>query len=427
MKTSKSNVYQKLVWSIPLFLIVLTLLIVGLRYSDTGQLMLVKVHQYIDKNKPQNSGVHYYILSAAEVFLTTTSRKPLIEYDDTKMRVGFTPNKHINPVYTSHRNIILVNNEQQLYSVIKTALPADEIRIMSGEYTINTPIKLGSDGHPGKPIIVTADQPGKTVLNINTTEGVYIDKAHWQFNGIVFRGTCTEHKRCEHAMHFYGDADYNSIINNQFIDFNAAIKSNGNYQRSPAVFPDNVTIESNDFYNTTVRKTDTPSSPIDIVGGNNWHVKDNFIADFSRRITNRVSVTYGAFMKGGGQNGVFESNVVNCAWKLPYQSHLDVRIGLSFGNGGTEQAYCQSNECESEHSGGKIINNVVINCVNDVSIYLNKAAATQIKGNTLLNSLGVDARFKATSVSFVNNTIQGRIRSRDGAFISERDNVMVQQ
>lgn len=410
-----------------LFLTVSILGLLGLRFSDTGQLLLVKAHQYIDLNKPQNSGVHYYALSIAEVLLATTPDKSLIQYDNTKMNVGFTPNKDLFPLLSSNRNIIVVANEQQLYAAIKNALPADEISIMSGEYTITRPIKLGANGQVDNVIRVIADIPGEVILNIDTTEGIYIDKAYWHIEGLVFRGKCEVHKRCEHAIHFYGDADHNVIVNNQFIDFNAAIKSNGNYQYRPAKFPDTVSIISNDFYNTTLRKTDTPSSPIDIVGGNNWHIKDNFIADFSRQLASRVSVTYGAFMKGGGLNGIFESNVVNCAWKLPYQSHLDVRIGLSFGNGGTEQAYCQSNQCEFEHSGGKIIDNVVINCVNDVSIYLNKAAATQIKGNTLLNSLGVDARFKATSASFVDNTIEGQIRARDGAFISQRDNVMVQQ
>ncbi len=401
------------------------LLILTLRYSDSGQQFAIKAHQYIEQNKPQNTGLHRYLLHTIELVLSAVPSPSLIEYDTQYLDVGFSPSRLVDESDMSFARQFTVGDEQQLSKAMKRATAGDIVKILPGEYKIDKRLTLGNSGIQNNPIRVIASTAGRVVFNVSTTEGIYINKAFWHFEGIKFQGVCIEHRRCEHAVHLYGDADHVSIINNQFINFNAAIKSNGNYQSTPAKFPDYVTVSYNDIYNTSVRQTRSPSSPVDIVGGNNWRIENNFIADFARKVVRRTSVTYGAFLKGGGTDGVFKSNLVNCSWKLPYQSHLDVRVGLSLGNGGTESAYCQSNQCEFEHNNGKIIDNVVLNCLNDVSIYLNKAAATQIQGNTLLNSLGIDARFKQTSVSILNNTIQGRVLARDGAFISERDNVMV--
>ena len=170
---------------------------------------------------------------------------------------------------------------------------------------------------------------------MDSVEGFTVSKAHWIFKNLKINGACEHDYKCEHAFHLKGDADYLLLDNNIITNFNAAIKSNGSYSTVPAQFPDNVRITNNDFYNVRERNTRSPASPIDAVGGDNWSIRHNFVADFTRVVSESKSVVYGAFLKGGGMGGVISDNVINCAWKVPYQSSLDIRVGLSLGNGGT--------------------------------------------------------------------------------------------
>ncbi|GAA0857974.1 chondroitinase-B domain-containing protein [Aliiglaciecola litoralis] len=415
-------------WWIAALLIITISLWLVLRYTVSGQYLTLKAKQYVELNVPKNTGFRQHGLKWVQSVLASFPTSQLLHYDRSKLNIGFqshVEDKQANSANSTHQ--YLVSNVKQLQTTLYNAQPGDLIWLAPGDYQVTKRLSLGASGTQHDPIVLSAKISGSVRLLIDTSEGLYLDKSYWHIRNLIFNGVCQSDARCEHAIHVYGDADHIVIQNNQFIDFNAAIKANGNYANKVNTFADHVNITKNDFYNTKLRQTTTPSSPIDVVGGNNWVVSKNYIADFARVATGKMSVTYGAFMKGGGNDGLFEENVVNCASALAYQSHLDVRIGLSFGDGGTEKAFCQSHQCDTEHNGGKIRNNVILNCVNDVSIYLNKAAGTVISGNTLLNSQGIDARFPQTSVSVVDNYYQGRIQARDGAFISERNNQRIEE
>src|SRR3546814_4894238 len=77
-----------------------------------------------------------------------------------------------------------------------------------------------------------------------------------------------------------------------------------------------------------------------------WTVRKNLIADFAKAGGDGVS--YGAFFKGAGEGNVFEQNVVRCEWR----HHGGIRIGFSFGGGGTAQRFCRNNSCTNEHYDG---------------------------------------------------------------------------
>ncbi|GAB2691606.1 chondroitinase-B domain-containing protein [Aliiglaciecola aliphaticivorans] len=398
--------------------------------TDYGKELTIKGRQYVQINLHKNWGVRLKILQSVDLLLNLIPKPSLLPYDKAGSAVGFDNNKAIDSHSIKAMSLLAshfypVQNVEELRAAMLKAQKGDVILLAPGQYSIPKRLEVRHHGTSNKPIRLLSRVPGSSILNIRNTEGIYLDKSNWQIENIVFKGACREQRYCEHAIHMYGNADQTKLINNQFIDFNAALKANGNYQHSPATFADNVLVQQNDFYNQSIRNTATPATPIDIVGGNNWLIDNNFIADFARKSTGNISVTYGGFMKGGGSGGVFSNNVVNCAWHLPYQSSIDVRVGLSFGDGGTQQQFCQNTDCFYEHSKGKIKNNLVLNCINDVSIYLNKATETEISGNTLLNSLGIDARYKQTSVKINNNRLEGRIKARENAFISERDNVKV--
>lgn len=126
-------------------------------------------------------------------------------------------------------------------------------------------------------------------------------------------------------------------------------------------------------------------------------------------------VTYGAYLKGGNSFGEITGNLVACSWRVPHTSPMDVRIGLSLGGGGTGSRFLMSGECNAENCNGRIENNRITNCTNDVGIYLNRASQAIVKGNDLRGTLGVDVRFGESSAVFTDNVMgDGRIRERDG-------------
>ncbi len=321
---------------------------------------------------------------------------------------------------------IYVTDETALLKALKNAPPGSDIVLASGKYQIKErSIALGNHGIKEQPIRLRAEAVGSVVLELNSYEGFYINKAFWIFEDLIFKGMCATDSACEHAMHIVGDADNLIIQNNEFINFNSHIKSNGwvNHRTRTKAFPDSVTVNHNTFINEWRRDTGSAITPLDIIGGNDWLIKQNFIADFSKAAGNQIS--YAAFLKGGGENGVFEDNLVSCEWKVPHQSPNDVRVGLSFGGGGTGKQYCQTEECDVEHYNGKMLKNTIVNCPNDVGIYLNKALDSLLVENVVFNSVGIDVRFPETRVTATGNVLDGRLKTRNGAKILKDDTVVI--
>ena len=325
------------------------------------------------------------------------------------------------PGFAPSARQILVNDTQSLLQAVRNAKAGDAITLQPGTYLVKgRRISLGADGLPHAPIYVRARQFGEVVLELDMLEGFFVDKSYWVFENLKIRGACADDSNCEHAFHVFGPAIGSVIRNNELVDFNAALKVNGDRGGGRERFPDYGLVQNNNLYNTRPRRTSNPSTPLNINSGNGWVVSANFIADFSKGRGNRVS--YAAFMKGNSEGGIFERNLVVCHWRLPLDG--DIRLGLSFGGGGTGDQFCRSGNCETEHTGGIIRNNVIARCPVDVGIYLNRAAQTQIHNNLLIANAGIDVRFETSSASIHNNIVDGRIRDRDGG-IHYADNNLI--
>ena len=100
-----------------------------------------------------------------------------------------------------------------------------------------------------------------------------------------------------------------------------------------------------------------------------------------------------------------------------------MRIGFSFGGGGTSRPYCRDRQCTVEHRGGIARSNVIMNCPNDVGIYLYKSADATIHNNALINTRGIDVKDSASYANIM-NIIDGRILARDGGTVSKARNII---
>jgi hypothetical protein len=215
-----------------------------------------------------------------------------------------------------------------------------------------------------------------------------------------------------------GNADHTIIDNCTLVDFNAQIKGNGVEVDGTMVFPDDVLIENSELFNVAPRSTANPVTPIDVVGGQRWIVRANFIHDFEKEGSDRIS--YAAFFKGNSSDGVFERNLVICEWL----SYGGIRLGLSFGGGGSSpDSVCEDSDCSVEHRNGLMRNNIIAHCPSDVGIYLNEAMNSKIYNNIVYDTTGIDVRFTPTTADIRNNLISGEIRERDGGSVSEGSNL----
>ena len=306
------------------------------------------------------------------------------------------------------QNRVEVADGGALGKAVQQARPGDVITIAPGRHSLRR-ITIRAAGTPNAPIHVRAVVPGSVVLDVASTTGFKVAAPYWVFENLEVRGRCNKHGNCEHAFHIVGAASGTVIRGNVLRDFNAPIKGNGEKGKSGRVFPNDVLIEGNAFFNDSVRETRNPVSGFDVVGGKRWTIRGNFFADFAKSSGSQVG--YAGFLKGNSSNGVYERNLVICEWR-----HVGgIRVGLSFGGGGTSNtAICDGGDCSRNHSAGVMRNNVIANCAGDVGIYVNKSSDIGIYNNLLFNTYGIDVRFPVSTADVQNNIIAGGIRDRDG-------------
>ncbi len=315
---------------------------------------------------------------------------------------------------------IVVSNESELRSAMARAQAGQSIQIAPGTYTVSRALTTVSAGSSERPITLHAKDPGMVVLKINGVIGFEITQPFWVFENLRIQGVCQDDSQCEHAFHVVGRANGTVIQNNHIEDFNAHIKINGDLTSSSRTWPDSGLIKYNTLTNTRPRNTGNPVTPIDLVGANNWVVSDNVVRNFVKSGGSQIS--FGIFMKGGGNSGRIERNLVICTDHDTGQP--GARVGISFGGGGSFPAgICRDQECVTEHSKGTIANNVVAHC-NDVAVYVNRASKILVAHNTLIDTSGIDVRFPAASAIIHGNFMDGRIKSRDDGHVQSEGNAV---
>ncbi|WP_229506329.1 chondroitinase-B domain-containing protein [Massilia sp. BJB1822] len=311
---------------------------------------------------------------------------------------------------------VTVASADALRAAIAQALPGDRITVLPGRYRFlaSSYIAVSRPGTREQPIVLRAARAGSVVLELAMAEGFLVSAPWWTFENLQLQGICPLQGNCEHAFHITGAAQHFTARNNTILDFNSHIKINGQH----GVQPDHGLLEQNTLSNTAVRQTGTPVTPIDLVAASHWTIRANLISDFIKGGGDQIS--YGGFAKGAGSGNVFERNVVICEQRLRGQPGQ--RVGLSLGGGGTAAPYCRDQRCITEQDGGVLQANLIASC-SDEGIYLNRAATSQLRHNTLIDTAGIALRFPETSADLEGNLVDGRIAVRGGALLRAQDNL----
>jgi parallel beta-helix repeat protein len=314
--------------------------------------------------------------------------------------------------------IVPVQNSEELLKAVRQALPGDIITLKPGKYPIRKrSIYVSLGGNLMQPITVRAERLGDVFLELDSLEGFVVNSPYWIFENLDIQGVCNDDEYCEHAFHVVGNGPGFVLRNNRIHEFNSPIKANRIKKGdAPRIGPHGVLLEGNSFYNTRARQTNHPVSFIDVVGVNHFIVSNNVIADFQKAKGDQIS--YAAQIKGNSAYGVYERNLVLCE----YQTSGGIRVGLSFGGGGTGKQFLEPGDIY-EHSKGIVRNNIVMYC-SDVGLYLNKAHETKVFNNTFYRTNGVDIRFPESTALIANNLVSGKIWDRNDATSERRNNLV---
>jgi hypothetical protein len=363
---------------------------------------------------------HNAVVTHAGAWLASTLERidrpgePLMRLQGLRIGAQPLPPRQPRPADASG-NIVLVASAIEAVRALQAAQPGDLITFTPGTYHFSgESITLARAGTSASRIVVRADQPGTVFVEFAMTEGFVVTEPYWTFENLNIRGVCARHAGCEHAFHVVSRGSHFEARNNTVTDFNAHFKINGAQGR----FPDYGVIEGNTLSNTGIRETDSSVTPIDLVAASGWRISGNSISDFVKAGSDRVS--YGAFAKGGGTGNVFEGNLVICEHLLRHAAGQ--RVGISLGGGGTGEAYCRDARCITEQERGVVRSNLIMACSDD-GVYLNRAAASQVRHNTLLDTGGISARYAESGAEVQGNLVDGAIRARDGAVLHGADNV----
>ncbi len=308
-----------------------------------------------------------------------------------------------------------VDSVETLRQAIDSAAPGDVILLQPGVYPIaHAYIAVTRPGTADAFVTVRSATLGSVTLTSDLPEAIKVAAPYWRFENLVVRGVCQDDSTCDNGFHIVGAAEHTVLHNVRIEDFNAQIKINGENGR----FPDAGRIEHTTLIDTHPRRTDASVTPIDLVAANDWIISDNLLADFIKGGGNRVS--YGGFAKGASRGTTFTRNVVFCAWKL--QAANSETIGLSLGGGGTLQPLTRDQGRSGyEHADGVISDNLIAFCSDD-GIYLNRAANSVVRHNTLIVTAGIEVRYPETIAEVDANIVDGPIRSRDDGMLLDDGN-----
>lgn len=312
---------------------------------------------------------------------------------------------------------LVVGDTTALRDAVREALPGDTIVVLPGDYFLpNT--RLEQNGARHAPITLRAAVPREASLWLGQGRTIEVHGEYWQIRDLDFQGFHGSGQ----ALRLGGAADHTLIEGNLFRNFDSAIRVDA--KEAAHRFPDNVSILRNVFANDTARNSRSAIVAIDVTGGRNWRISENFIADMALDRSGSERSSTGILLQGGAADALIDRNLIICEW----HHSGGQRMGLSLGGDGTHRGRFDRRGMDActadcpEVRDSRITNNVILDCPDEPGVYLNKARDVLIANNTIFNAFGIQARFPETRVRTIDNVLSGTIWQRDnGMALSSND------
>ena len=284
---------------------------------------------------------------------------------------------------------------RSIRAAMQAAQAGDTISIPPGEYDMVDTIATGNSGTPAAPITMrTSGDKGYAKLKISAGSdvGFRIISRFWVLRGLHLEGNLTKTEDLIQIDATRGGGDF------QMTDCRVSrcreflFKASRNRDQGA----DHVLLDHCEWF-------DTAATAIDIVGGDHWIIRGNYVHDYGKD----GGVHYGMFLKGGGKNGLMEGNIVD-------GKAGKVTVGISFGGGLTDHRWLpqlEGGQFVPEHLGGICRNNIVIR-TGDCAYHTNNASGCRFYNN-LAYECGAGFQRQASyppDPVLVNNVLSGSIR-----------------
>ena len=284
---------------------------------------------------------------------------------------------------------------RSIRAAMESAQAGDIISIPPGEYDMVDTIATGNSGTPGAPIIMrtSGDKSyAKLKITAGSDVGFRIISRFWVLRGVHIEGNLTKTEDLIQIDATRGGGDF--LMSDCRVSRCREFLLKGSRNRDKGA--DNVTLDHCEWF-------DTNATGIDIVGGDNWIIRGNYVHDYGKD----GGVHYGMFLKGGGRNGLIEGNFVD-------GKAGKVTVGISFGGGLTDHRFLPElagGKFVPEHLNGICRNNIVIN-TGDCAYHTNNASGCKFYNNL---AYGCGAGFQRQASypqdpALMNNIFSGKIR-----------------
>ena len=260
---------------------------------------------------------------------------------------------------------------KSIRAAMQAAQPGDTIAIPPGDYDMGDALVAGVSGTKDLPITLrTAGETGYAKLKITgkTDVGFRILAKFWTLRGLHIQGANPAILDLIQIDGSRGGSDLTMVDCRISHCKEFLLKAS----RSREQASDNVLLDHCEWF-------DCPETAIDLVSGDNWIIRHNYVHDYGTD----GAAHYAIFLKGGGKNGLIESNLVDAKKQKG-------TVGISFGGGLTGAKWLpllDTGKVAPEHKDGICRNNIVVNTT-DVAYHANNASNCKFYNNLAYNCRG---------------------------------------
>ncbi len=263
-----------------------------------------------------------------------------------------------------------VTSAAELRTAIGAAQPGTTIHLAPGAYALDAALATNAAGTAAQPITLTSDKASGVRLDFSSTDGLVVAHAYWVVDGVWFNGTCSACAAT--GLRVRPGGDHLVVHSSRFTNFATAVKG----ERAGDAEPADATLDTNEFFNAA--QLPGGGTPVDIVGGQRWHLIGNYIHDYTGSGKHPAIA-----LSGGATDALIERNLVVGSKDSPPGG-----TSLAFSLGGiTPSAMCATANrgaasCTCEVLMGKVHNNIVVRTTGH-GLLLSRACGTAILLNTV--------------------------------------------